>query len=215
MSARVSREGPPAAGSRRTEARWFYVSVTSLVILLNVVSFAPSLIDPSTRTVPLPLASVDLVHALVAVTWLLVCLAQVTLIAAGRPAVHRRLGVVGVLLSAALIVTTWLMLVEGARRGFDLSGDLVPPGTSMDPGAFLGPANALVPGDQSGQRPGPSAPARDSRASVGGPDPPRVPLGRDWCVCLADGVLHRDRAHVRLARLRGLECSVGNRCGPT
>jgi len=121
------------------------VSVTLLVILLNVMSFAPSIIDTSTRRVPLPLTSVDLVHALVSVTWLLVFLAQVTLIAAGRPAVHRRLGVVGVLLSVALIVVTWFMLGEGARRGFDLSGDLVPPGTSVDPGAFLAPANSLVP----------------------------------------------------------------------
>jgi len=44
-----------------------------------------------------------------------VFLAQVTLIATGRPAIHRRLGIVGVLLSAALIVVTWFMLVAGAR----------------------------------------------------------------------------------------------------
>ena len=40
---------------------------------------------------------------------------------------------------------TWFMLVEGARRGFDLSGDLVPRGTTVDPGTFLAPAEALVP----------------------------------------------------------------------
>ena len=121
------------------------MSVTLLVILLNVVSFAPSLVEPSGRTVPLPLASIDLIHALVSVAWLLVFLAQVTLIAAGQPALHRRLGVIGVLLSAAFMVGTWFTLVEGARRGFDLSGDLVPRGTSLDPGAFLAPANVLVP----------------------------------------------------------------------
>lgn len=82
---------------------------------------------------------------LVSVAWLLTFLAQVTLVAAGRPAVHRRVGIVGVLLSAAFIVVTWFMLVEGARRGFDLGGDLVPTGTTVDPGTFLGPANALAP----------------------------------------------------------------------
>ena len=37
------------------------------------------------------------------------------------------------------------MLVEGARRGFDLSGALVPRGTSLDPGTFLAPAGTLIP----------------------------------------------------------------------
>jgi hypothetical protein len=115
------------------------------VILVNVVGFSPSLVNPSTRTVPLPLTAIDLAHALVSVAWVLVFLAQVTLVAAGRPAVHRQLGVLGVLLSAALIVVTWLMLVEGARRGFDLSGALVPRGTSVDPGTFLAPAGTLIP----------------------------------------------------------------------
>jgi len=124
---------------------WFYVSVTLLVILVNLLSFVPSLVDGSTRTVELPLASVALTHAVVSVAWLLIFLAQVTLIAAGRPAFHRRLGVVGVLLSAAFIGVTWVALVEGARRGFDLSGDLVPRGASVQPSTFLAPANALVP----------------------------------------------------------------------
>jgi hypothetical protein len=143
-----TRASAPAAtaGTRRRPAdRWFYVGVTSSVILLNVVSFGPSIIDPSARTVPLPLTSIDLAHVLVSVAWLLVFLAQVTLIATGRPAVHRRVGVLGVLLSGAFIVVTWLMLVEGAGRGFDLSGDLVPRGTTVDPGTFLAPAHALVP----------------------------------------------------------------------
>ena len=139
-------EPAAAAGTRRRPAdRWFYVGVTGSVILLNLVSFGPSIIDPSARTVPLPLTSIDLAHVMVSVAWLLTFLVQVTLVAAGRSAIHRRMGVVGVLLSVALIVVTWLMLVEGARRGFDLSGDLVPRGTTVDPGTFLAPAEALVP----------------------------------------------------------------------
>lgn len=144
MNTRVSDADTATAMSRRTAGRWFYVSVILLVILLNVVSFIPSIINASTRTVPLPMTSIDLAHALVSAAWLLVVLAQVTLVAAGRPSVHRRLGVVGVLLSATLIVVTWFMLVAGARRGFDLSGDLVPRGTVVDPATFLAPANALV-----------------------------------------------------------------------
>jgi len=131
--------------SRSAADRWFYVIVTMFVILVNVVAFSPSLLNPSARTVPLPLTSLDLAHSLVSVTWLLVFLAQVTLVAAGQVTVHRQLGVLGVLLSAAFIVVTWLVLVEGARRGFDLSGDLVPRGTSIDPGTFLAPSGSLIP----------------------------------------------------------------------
>jgi hypothetical protein len=134
---------PKANEARQRTGRWFYVSVMLLIIFLNVVSFAPSLIDASTRTVPLPLTSIDLAHALVSVTWLLVFLAQAALIATGRPAVHRRLGVVGVLLSAVLIVVTWFTFVEGARRGFDLSGDLF--SRPVDPAAYLAATNVLIP----------------------------------------------------------------------
>ena len=83
--------------SRSAADRWFYVILTMLV---------PSLLNPSTRTVPLPLTSLDLAHVVVSVTWLLVFMAQVTLVAAGRVTVHRQLGVLGVLLSAAFIVVT-------------------------------------------------------------------------------------------------------------
>ena len=131
--------------SRSVADRWFYVTVTLFVILINVAGFSPSLVNPSARTVPLPLTSLDLAHSLVSVAWLLVFLAQVTLVPAGRLTVHRRLGVFGVLLSAAFITVTWFMLVEGARRGFDLSGDLVPRGTTVDPGTFLAPGGALIP----------------------------------------------------------------------
>ena len=136
---------PVTAKSRGIAGRWFYVSVTLLIVLLNVVSFAPSIIDGSTRTVSLPLNFIDFAHTLVSVAWLLVFPAQAILIATERPDVHRRVGILGVLLSALFIVVTWFALVEGARRGFDLSGDLIPRGTSVDPGTFLAPANTLVP----------------------------------------------------------------------
>ena len=64
--------------SRSNADRWFYVIVTTFVILVNVVAFSPSLLNVSTRTVPLPLTSIDLAHSLVSVTWLLVFMAQVT-----------------------------------------------------------------------------------------------------------------------------------------
>jgi uncharacterized membrane protein YozB (DUF420 family) len=127
----------PMTTRRRRIDRWFYVCVTLLIIGLNVVAFGPSLVAPSGRTMSLPLTTLVAAHSTISAAWLLIFLAQATLIATGRTAVHRRLGIAGVLLAVALVVTGPFVLIEEARRGFDLSGDLVPRGTSQDAGTTL------------------------------------------------------------------------------
>ena len=121
--------------------RWFYISMALLMILLNVVAFGPSIIDPSGRNVPLPLTPLVTVHAIVAAAWLLVFLAQATLVATGRTTIHRRLGIVGAVLTAVFVVVGYFTLIEEARRGFDLSGDILPrtPGPEVaNPALILG-----------------------------------------------------------------------------
>lgn len=115
-----------AGASARTRAvdRWFSVGVALMIILLNVAAFTPSLVDPSRRTVPLPLPPLVVLHALVSVGWLLVFLAQATLVATARVDTHRQVGVVGAVLSAAVVVLGALVVLAQARRGVDLSGDI-------------------------------------------------------------------------------------------
>src|SRR6266545_7094254 len=72
--------------------QWFYISVALLIILFNVVAFGPSIIDASRCNVPLPLTPLVTVHAVLSVVWLLLFLAQTTLVATGRTAIHRRVG---------------------------------------------------------------------------------------------------------------------------
>jgi hypothetical protein len=124
--------------------RWFFGGVAVLTILINVAGFMPALIDASSRTVPLPLTPGVVAHAVVCVAWLLLFLAQTTLVAANRTAAHRRLGVAGVGLAAALVVVTWMALIEFAQRGYDLSGDLVARGTRVDPAAGFAALNSIV-----------------------------------------------------------------------
>lgn len=112
------------AGRARAVDRWFSVSVALMLIVLNIVAFVPSLVDPSRRTVPLPLTPLLLLHVVVSVGWLLLFLAQATLVATGRVATHRRVGVAGAALSAAVVVLGVLAVMAQARRGFDLSGDI-------------------------------------------------------------------------------------------
>jgi uncharacterized membrane protein YozB (DUF420 family) len=115
-------------------ARWFYISVALVMVLLNVIAFGPSMIDPSRRNAPLPLTPLLTAHAVVSALWLLLFLAQATLVATRNTAVHRRVGIAGGILTVMFVLVGSLTVIEQARRGFDLSGDLgrlpPPPGVA-------------------------------------------------------------------------------------
>lgn len=130
---------PAATGSRQRVGRWFYINVALLMILLNVVAFGPSIIDPSSRNVPLPLTPLVTAHGIVSAALLLLFLLQSTLVATRNIAVHRRVGIVGAVLAVIFVVTGFFTVIEDARRGFDLSGDISrvppPPGIQAPPEA--------------------------------------------------------------------------------
>ena len=129
----------PAAAGPRID-RWFYIGVALLMILFNVVAFAPSLIDQSRRNVHLPLSPLVTLHAAVSAIWLLLFLGQATLAATRRAEVHRRLGLLGALLTLVFVVIGYFTTVAQARRGFDLSGDIsrfTPPGATVPAEATL------------------------------------------------------------------------------
>ena len=110
------------ASLNRAGARWFYVVVAVFMILLNFAGFSPSIADRSNRNaLPTPLV---VLHGGLALAWLLLFLAQATLVAKGRVAVHRRLGLVGPWLATALVGAGYLVATNMVRRGYDLSGDL-------------------------------------------------------------------------------------------
>src|SRR4030095_3656772 len=145
--ARVATAVSAPSGRRQRVDRCFYISVAMLTILLNIAAFAPSIVEPSGRRVPLPLTPLVTVHAIVASAWLLLFLMQATLVATGRPSVHRRVGGGGMVLAAAFIIVGCLTTIEDARRGFDLSGDLrrlAPPDIQPDAGALLAPTGFLL-----------------------------------------------------------------------
>ena len=120
---------PVATGRQQRVDRWFYIKVALLMILLNVVAFGPSIVNPSGRRVPLPFSPLVNAHAIVSVAWLLLFLMQATLIATRHIAIHRRFGMIGAALAVVFVVLGYFSVVEQARRGFDLSGDIsrVPP----------------------------------------------------------------------------------------
>ena len=86
---------PTSAVRRRVRDRQFYIGVALFMIAFNALAFGPPIANPSTRTVPLPLTPLVMAHAAVSASWLLLFLAQATLVATGRTALHRRLDDLG------------------------------------------------------------------------------------------------------------------------
>jgi hypothetical protein len=103
-------------------ARGYYVGVGIFMILLTIGGFGPSILDQSTRIAPL--TQMVIAHGVVAAAWILLFVLQATLVATGRTAVHRRVGTLGALLAVVLIAMGSLALIDFARRGYDLSGDI-------------------------------------------------------------------------------------------
>ncbi len=134
---------PNVTTHRRAGEHKFYIAVGILVVLICLAGFGPSIIDPTSRNLPLPMTAFVATHTIASSAWVLLFLAQTTLVATGRTSTHRRLGVVGLLVGIVFVVSGFVTNVEEARRGFDLSGDLVRRGTAVDPALILAPANAF------------------------------------------------------------------------
>ena len=102
--------------------RRFYIGAAVFSILLAFAAFGPSLIDHSRRFAP-P-SPLYIAHGATNLAWLVLFLVQATLVARGRVATHRRLGWAGPVSAAAVIVMAVAIVIEGAFRQSDLSGDV-------------------------------------------------------------------------------------------
>lgn len=117
---------PPIA-----ERRLFLVLALAMLLAV-IVGFAPSFfLRPLLGAPPgfQPITPLVMAHGLVFTGWIALFTAQVALMGAGRPDLHRRLGWLGVVLVPAMLVTGVLAALGGVARA---SG---PPG--VDPHVFL------------------------------------------------------------------------------
>lgn len=93
---------------------WFYPVMALVCLLIVFAGFAPTYY---LRADDAPaLAAITHVHAVVFTGWMLLFLAQVTLVATGRRALHKQLGVVGVIVAAAMVVLGVVVSLDSARR---------------------------------------------------------------------------------------------------
>jgi hypothetical protein len=114
--------------ARRRDHR-FFTGMAIALALTAFVGFAPTYYLRGLSDYP-PLPPLVHVHGVVLTAWLLLFVAQTSLVAAHRTDLHRRLGVAGAVLAALVLVVGWLTAIEGARRG------VTPPG-GPPPLAFL------------------------------------------------------------------------------
>lgn len=114
MATRVAgRPGLPAE-------RRFYVTMAAAIVATVFAGFAPSFylrgLVPTYAPV-LPLTWLVVLHGLIFSSWVLLFITQVGFVSARRTDLHRRLGMAGFGLIAAMIVVAVLTALNGVARG--------------------------------------------------------------------------------------------------
>jgi hypothetical protein len=108
-------QATPAINRRRRE-RWFYVSMSIAAVITVFAGFARTYyLRPYFNTTPLmPLLHL---HGMVFTSWLALFLLQTTLVATHRTDIHRRLGMLGGIIAAFMIVLGPTTAVIRASQG--------------------------------------------------------------------------------------------------
>lgn len=125
-----------AGASRRVPARketmyddaGFYLAAIVVSAALIFAGFAPSFYLKSVINAPPPLTSLTITHGVVYTGWMIMVIAQASLIAMKKPAPHRQIGVLGALLFGAVVAIGISTALTAARLGH------APPGAPPQPG---------------------------------------------------------------------------------
>lgn len=98
--------------------RAFYSGMSLALLLLVVAGFGPTYYFRGLTGAP-GLPPLVYMHGLIMTAWVLLFVAQTWLVASGRRATHRHIGIVGLALAAAMIVVGYPTAIAAARRGFN------------------------------------------------------------------------------------------------
>jgi hypothetical protein len=122
--ARQLRAAAPAEAGARGRGRRFYTGMGVVAVLVVVVGFSGPMPgdvgDGSGRRAFSPQVRL---HAALFGGWLALFIAQTRLVAMGRTALHRRLGIVASVLAVAMLAVGVPTAIAAARRGWPFDGD--------------------------------------------------------------------------------------------
>lgn len=130
------------SGTPRAHAvdRWIYVFTAASFIIIVLAGFVPSSLAKITAVeagARAPFPMVLHMHAVLMGSFLLLLLAQTILVATGRCELHRRLGMVSVLLVPALVVVG-LVLVPTTHHGLWAAAETAPPAARAEIQQLIG-----------------------------------------------------------------------------
>ncbi len=94
---------PPADPLASRMDRWFYACMAFLFVATAAVGFAPNSIAILTGTKTIPPLIIH-AHALAMASWLILLATQASLVAANKRHIHRRLGMVSVILAPTIVI---------------------------------------------------------------------------------------------------------------
>jgi hypothetical protein len=122
----VASAVPILPRNRKLAEHWFFGGMAVIVLITVFIGFAPTFYLTKWMAPPhpmLPLTPLVILHGSVFTSWILLLVLQTALVTGGRTDLHRRLGIFGACLAAAMVVLGVVTAVYGAHRGSN------PPGT--------------------------------------------------------------------------------------
>ena len=100
-----------------TRERRFFFYLTLICVLTVFAGFSPSYYLKNVIHAPPPLSAMTHVHGVIFTAWALLFLLQTFLVGFGRPALHRRLGLLAIMLFGAVTAVGVTTAINAARLG--------------------------------------------------------------------------------------------------
>lgn len=114
--------------ARRANGRKFYVTIALAAALIVAIGFGPTFYLKPLFGAP-PLTALATLHGFLFTAWIFLLIVQTTLVAKGRTDIHRKLGIAGAVLAAAMVVIGLKTAIAFAARGMSPPG--APPALSF------------------------------------------------------------------------------------
>jgi hypothetical protein len=116
----VGRVAGVPRSSGRWASRWFFSIASSLLLAGVLVGFAKTFFLRSQFNVP-PIPPYLYVHGVVLTTWFALVVVQTCLVAARRTDLHRRLGIVAIVVAVLVVLMSAFVVVHAAQRAKGIS----------------------------------------------------------------------------------------------